>query len=81
MRVIIIPSDGVVSIDGEARGPLGLSFMAEIHAVQWYGAWGEVEYRSLDAAPYNERITSLAPYQKAIDAWNNWTPPELPSWP
>ena len=76
MRVTIIPSDSIVIIDGEDRHPLDLSFMADIHAVQWYDTWGEVEYQSLDAPARNERITSLDPYQEAIDVWANWVPPE-----
>lgn len=70
MRVTIVPSDGAVIVDGATKRGLDLAFMEDIHAVQWYETWGEVErYDGLNKLP-NERIESLAPYQPAIDAWN-----------
>jgi hypothetical protein len=72
MRVTIIPEDGFVSIDGTGYLGLDLSFMpADVHAVQWYGDGGDVErtdFRGRIIA--NEPISSLGPYQKAIDAWH-----------
>lgn len=81
MRVTIVPSDSVVIIDGVAKNPIDLSFMADIHAVQWYGTWGEVERVGTDYQHSNERIESIAPYQKAIDLWNNWVEPAPKPWP
>jgi hypothetical protein len=70
MRVSIIPVDGVVVLNGVAKDKLDLSFMSDVHAVQWYDTWGEVErYDGIAKLP-NERIESIAPYQAAIDAWN-----------
>lgn len=71
MRVTIIPEDGSVSVDGEGYGGLDLSFMApDVHAVQWYDADGEVEYKDARGrAAHNEEITDLTPYQPALDAW------------
>ena len=69
MRVTIVPSDKVVIVDGVCKKGMDLSFMEDIHAVQWYDTGGEVErYDGLTKLP-NERIESLAPYQAAIDAW------------
>lgn len=77
MRITIIPEDSVVYIDGVAKYPIDLSFMSDIHAVQWYDTWGDVERLDPETrTPSNERIESIAPYQQAIDLWNSWTPPE-----
>ena len=81
MRVTIVPPDGVVIIDGVARNLIDLSFMSGIHAVQWYGTWGDVERVNADFQHTNERIESLAPYQAAIDGWNNWVAPAPEPWP
>jgi len=66
MKLTIIPSDKVVIKDGLAL--LGLNFILEnVHAVQWYGNKGEVEY--LDGSP-NEAINNLSPYQSIIDIYD-----------
>jgi hypothetical protein len=72
MRLIIIPEDGFVSIDGEGFMGLDLSFLDEsIHAIQWYGTDGEVERKNPRGRIIsNEIITSVTPYQLAIDKWN-----------
>jgi hypothetical protein len=74
MRVSIIRRDGIVTIDGESYSGLDLSSMdPSIHAVQWYGTEGEIEWK--EAHPYkllivqNEPITSLDTFQFALDAW------------
>lgn len=72
MRLIIIPVDGYVSIDGVGFGGLDLSFMdASVHAVQWYDIHGELEVKDpvTGRMVANEVITSIAPFQPAIDAW------------
>ena len=56
MRLIIIPSDKAIGIDGEFFSKIGedLSWIpSNIHAIQWYDTWGEVEYN--DGSP-NEKI-------------------------
>jgi hypothetical protein len=70
MRVIIVPSDGMVSVDGEDYREIDLSFMSEIHAVQWYDSFGEVELSDqyMRSLPGYE-ITSLEPFQLALDRW------------
>lgn len=83
MRVTIIPADKVVIVDGEARSPLEFELDQTIHAVQWYGAEGEVEFISDfgGGKPSNQKITDLSAFQSALDAWTNWTPPEPPPQP
>ena len=71
MRVAIIPADSFVAVDGEGYSGIDLSFMdADIHALQWYGADGEIERMdSRGRLVANEEITDLTPYQAAIDGW------------
>lgn len=87
-RVIIVPSDGLVVADGFAIGGLDLSFMdPTIHAVQWYGTYGEVERKdSFGRMVANEPITTLDEFQPALDLWQstkvaieaNQQPPQEP---
>lgn len=76
MRLTIIADDGAVGIDGEFFSQLDLSQLdASIHAVQWYGEHGEVEYKTRFengalVKPANVLITDVALYQFAVDAWD-----------
>jgi hypothetical protein len=72
MRLTIVPEDGFVSIDGKGFTNLDLSFLdTSIHAIQWYGAEGEIERKNSQGKIIsNEVITSILPYQLAIDKWN-----------
>ena len=72
MRVTIVVPDGFVAVDGRGFDKLDLTGLSEnIHAVQWYGQVGEVEYAvdALGVKPPNVAIDSLTPFQPAIDAW------------
>jgi hypothetical protein len=71
MRLIIIPSDGFVSVNGEGFNGLNLSFMtADIHAVQWYKTEGEIERKdSRGRMIANEPITSIEQFQQVLDVW------------
>lgn len=71
MRVTIIPPDSVVIIDQIAKSPLDLSFMAGIHAVQWYETWGEVEYIDESGHHENVIIDSLEQFKPALDLWES----------
>lgn len=69
MRVTIIPDDGFIRVDGDSL--LGVEFDIDpaIHAVQWYGGWGEIEYRADEQghkAP-NEQFTDLSRFQYILD--------------
>jgi hypothetical protein len=72
-RVIIIPSDGLVIANGLTVGGMDLSFMdPTIHAVQWYGTFGEIERKnSFGRITANEPIESLAEFQPALDLWQS----------
>lgn len=73
MRVIIIPSDGFVSVDNVGYSGLNLSAIdPSVHAVQWYDAEGEVEVRNPVTRKMieNRVITSLSEFQIALDAWD-----------
>ena len=70
MRVTIVKVDNKVRKDGQSHN-IDLSDLDEnIHAIQWYGSSGEVEYVDASGAR-NETITSFTPYQKYVDACND----------
>jgi len=76
MKLTIVADDGAVGVDGEFFSPLELPQLdSTIHAVQWYGEYGEVEYKTrlengAIVKPANKLITDVTPFQFAIDAWN-----------
>lgn len=77
MRLTIISDDKTVIIDGVYKHLENLVIDANIHAVQWYDTWGEIEYRSTrDGKPQNEVIEDISPFQNIIDLWQNtvWPP-------
>lgn len=70
MRISIIKDDGTVVKDGVAYTDLDLSALpSEFHALQWYGAKGDVESKDSDGNPVNTAITDLSQYQWCVDAW------------
>lgn len=71
MRLTIIPIDKAIGIDGVFFSNIeeDLSWISpNIHAVQWYDTWGEVEYN--DGTP-NERIEDLGIFEQAIQTVEN----------
>ena len=72
MRATIIADDGVVGVDGEFRNVDLSALDANIHAVQWDGVSGHVEYR--DRRP-ETALTDISAYQPFIDAWQDAAPP------
>lgn len=76
MKLTIVADDQSVGVDGEFFSPLDLSQLnPTIHAVQWYGEYGEIEYKTVFingalTKPQNQLITDTAPFQFAVDAWN-----------
>lgn len=71
MRLTIIPSDKYIAVDDEGFLKLqqDLSWIpSNVHAVQWYDTWGEVEYN--DGSP-NERIEELGVFVQAISNFND----------
>lgn len=73
MRISIVIPDNVVVIDGVARQVDCSGVEPDLHAVQWYGKHGEVEYAG--AKRRNVIITDLEPYASLITQWEQWTPP------
>lgn len=76
MKLVIVADDALVVVDAVSYDGLDMSQLdPTVHAVQWVGEYGWVEYKSVFAdgvitKPNNQVITDLAPYQWAIDAWN-----------
>lgn len=72
MQVTIVADDGVVIVNGQAL-PVDLSQLdANIHAVQWTGSAGWIEFKP-DAdgnRQLNEKFTDLARFQQFVDAWD-----------
>lgn len=64
MRVTIIPEDRFIRCDDKTAFLSGWPFDdSNIHAIQWYDTWGEIEYKA--NPPYNEKIEDesiVAPY-------------------
>jgi hypothetical protein len=71
MRLTIVPEDGVVCIDKICINGIDMSSIpSDVHAVQWYDTFGDVE--TVDPAtgrPVNTTIYSVEPYQTVIDLW------------
>jgi hypothetical protein len=72
MRVTIIADDGIILVEGQPEKVDLSTLNEEIHAVQWYGTVGEVEYKTdyvENTRKPNERISDFSPYQKFVDLW------------
>lgn len=69
MRISIIPIDGTVVVNSLGVTRLTWEGTPEgVHALQWYGTWGEIEY--VDSAIANERIESLPDWaNNAVSSW------------
>jgi hypothetical protein len=76
MRLIIIPEDTMISIDGEPITGCDMSWVPEfvgdatgvsqkVHALQWYDDHGEIELVTKDS---NIEITELGVFEQAITA-------------
>lgn len=68
-KITIIPAYRTAIIDGKRYTGIDMSSLpAEIHAVQWDGAKGEIEYRVSDdgAKPENKKIDNLDPFQQVL---------------
>lgn len=76
MKLTIVADDSAIGVDGAFFAPLDLAQLdPTVHAVQWYGEYGEVEYKTRFEngaliKPENLLIMDLTPYQFAIDTWN-----------
>lgn len=76
MKLTIIPIDGLVNVDYKFFTELNLSqcqIPANIHALQWYGTDGEVEFvENADRTkPQNEAISELPAWATAcFEVWS-----------
>jgi hypothetical protein len=70
MKLTIIRADGAVYKDGVSYSGLDLTAVpADVHALQWYGTEGEIEFNGRPK-PQNEAITALPAW--AITASTKW---------
>lgn len=71
-RVIIIPEDTFCSVDGVGVSGVDMAIVPNtIHAVQWYGTWGEQEIQDLTTGKiiHNEEVYSLDAYQAVLASY------------
>lgn len=71
MRLTIIVPDKAINIDGVYLNRIqqDLSWIpSNVHAVQWYDTWGEIEYTDQDN---NQKITDLGIFEQAIEDHKN----------
>jgi hypothetical protein len=78
MKVTIVVPDNIVLVNGKAH-TIDCSAFVAVHAVQWDGDAGEVEYADVEGAKIpNQLISDISPYQSLIDAWQaveDYVPP------
>jgi len=66
MRLTIVPSDKTIIVDGQGCSGISTDWSwvpSNVHAVQWFDTWGEVEYND---GQNNERIDDLGTYIQAV---------------
>jgi hypothetical protein len=44
VRVTVVPVDNVIIVDGDLRKPTAATYPSDVHAIQWYGSAGTIEY-------------------------------------
>ena len=72
MRITIIPIDTFCAVDG--IGFVGIDMTSvpkDVHAVQWFGTWGEQEILDLKTGRIdrNENIDNLDAYQAVLNSY------------
>ena len=76
MRLTIIADDGCICLNGVCRLNIDMPQLDfSIHAVQWYGEFGEIEYRSFFVNGVIERaknkyITDISEFEWAVTLFN-----------
>lgn len=71
MRLTIVPVDKTIIIDNNGFNNIDDDFSwipPDVHAVQWYDTWGEVEYNN--GLP-SSKIYELGIYKQALDIFDN----------
>lgn len=71
MRVTIIPGENLVLVEGVPETVDCSSLSNDIHATQWFGATGEVEFVNFPGETFkaNERISDFTGFQAVVDLW------------
>lgn len=72
MRATIIADDSTVYVEEQPLKVDLTGLEEDIHAVQWYGTVGEIEYKHdfiENTRKPNERFTDFAPFQVFVDRW------------
>jgi hypothetical protein len=69
-RITVVKGDGLIIVDKEGYNGIDLSFLdPNIHAIQWYDTWGEIERKDeRNRHLPNEEITSLGSLEAPIMA-------------
>lgn len=83
MILTIVPEDGLVIVDNVMKHqPLDLSgcgIPENVHALQWYGAKGWIEFNRADPfapKPQNQEITVLPEWAtNCVTVWESWIVP------
>jgi len=77
MKLTIIPSDGVVGVDGVFRSVSMAGIDTAIHAVQFDDATstGEIEFKGRGIT--STRLTDRTAFQPFIDRWTAAAPPVI----
>lgn len=75
-RYTIIVEDKSVSVDGVGYSDVSIDLPTTIHAVQWYGTYGEIEFSPIFnpetttiTKASNEIFTNPDRFKSALDAW------------
>lgn len=83
-RVTVIVDDNLVIVNGKPH-TIDCSAFPAIHAIQWFGQNGEIEFKpTLEGQPPNQAFTDVTPFQSLIDAWQfaeDHPPPPPPPTP
>jgi len=67
MRLTIVPDDKVAIVDGEGYFDVDVSSLdANIHAIQWYDTYGEIEFKD---ETNNEKIEDISFCDSVVSAW------------
>ncbi len=72
MRMTIIPIDKFCAVDGVGFVGVDITSIAiDVHAVQWFGTWGEQEIfdRRTGRIYRNEKIQNLDTYQSVLNSY------------
>jgi hypothetical protein len=70
MKLTIISDNNLVKIDGIGYRVDLSSLPRDIHAVQWDGSSGEIEFRNnANGKPNNQQIFSIENFQQFVDLW------------